>query len=189
MNKKLADVVAELSQSGAIGILSVAVKNDSSLFKIFFRDGIVYHITHGSCSDRDCLAELRALEFGGTTFMAGANVDAKGMSMPPMQEIIAQLNASGKTVQWESRPGTETRAKPSASSTAAVEDGAMARLREELVNAIGPVASMVLEQTLATANIKPGQKLSQLDFSRLVHVLSERIPDDQKKAFLEKFGG
>lgn len=190
MNRKLAEVVTELSQSGSTGILSVAVKNDSSLFKMFFRNGILYHITHGSCSDRDCLAKLNALDLITATFIAGAQVDAKGASLPSMKELIALLNASGNTVEWESKAASEVKAKPVASPTTAVDEGAMARLKEELVNAIGPVAMMVLEETLAASNIKPGQKLSQLDFSRLVHVLSERIPDGhQKKAFLAKFGG
>jgi hypothetical protein len=187
MPRKLSDVVAELSQAGTTGILSIAVTGDPSLFKLFFRDGFIYHITHGSCSDRDCLAKLATLSLDATTFMPGAHVDIKTPSLPKMPEIISQLAALGKTVRWEPKPGADVKGKPSASATTQVTGPMIEKLKDELVNVIGPVASMVLEQAMNACGIKNGASLSELDFKRLVSVLSERLPEEQKKTFLQKF--
>jgi hypothetical protein len=187
MPRKLSDVVTELSQAGTTGILSIAVTGDSSLFKLFFRDGLIYHITHGSCSDRDCLTKLATLALDATSFMPGAHVDIKAPSMPKMSEIISQLAALGTTVRWEPKPGAEVKGKPAASATTQVSGPLIEKLKDDLVNVIGPVASMVLEQAMTACGIKNGASLSELEFKRLVSVVSERLPDDQKKAFLQKF--
>lgn len=189
MPRKLSDVVAEFSQSGATGILSIAVTGDPSLFKLFFRDGTIYHITHGSCSDRDCLVKLASLTLDAMTFMPGAHVDIKSPAMPKMPEILAQLSALGKTVRGDQKSGAEVKAKPAASASTQITGPMLEKLKDELVNVIGPVASMVLEQTMSSCNIKDGASMSELDFKRLVSVLGERLPDDQKKAFVQKFGG
>ena len=83
MQKPLADVIAEISRSGNTGILTIGVKNDPSLFKIFFRAGAIYHITHGTCRDMDCLIKLSGLELEAGFFMSGARGGIASPKLPP----------------------------------------------------------------------------------------------------------
>ncbi len=193
MQKPLADVMAEISRSGNTGILSVGVRNDASLFKIFFRAGAIYHMTHGTCRDTDCLAKLSRLDFESAFFMDGARVDMPDQTLPRTNEIIGQLKTSGKMVRWDERPGSRTdisdemAANRSVSQGTAVGARTLADMEEELLNIAGPVAQMVLNSAYDKCNLRKGAPITRIDFKRLVETVSEGLPEEQKKTFVEKF--
>jgi len=193
MQKPLADVIAEISRSGSTGILSLGVKNDSSLFKIFFRAGAVYHMTHGTCRDTDCLTKFSGLDFDSGFFMSGARVDMPDQALPRTDEIIAQIRNSGKTVRWEDSSGARTdisaevAARRSSSPDSIIDAGTLARMEEELLNIAGPVAQMVLDSSYSKCNLKRGTPIRKLDFKRLIEMVCEGLPEEQKTAFISKF--
>ncbi len=193
MQKPLADVIAEINRSGSTGILSMGIKNDASLFKIFFRAGAIYHMTHGTCRDTECLAKLSGLDFDSAFFMLGARVDMPDQAMPRTDEIIAQVRTSGKTVRWDERPGSRTdisqemASKSSVSPGTAVDARTLAGMEEELLNIAGPVAQMVLSSAYVKCNLEKGSPITRTDFKRLVETASEGLPEEQKSAFVAKF--
>ncbi len=193
MQKPLADVIADISRSGNTGILSIGVKNDPSLFKIFFRAGAIYHITHGTCRDVECLIKLSDLDLEAGFFMSGARVEIPGQTLPRNEEIIAKARTSGKMIQWDVRPaaGTDTSReavpKKPVSQETLVEVSTLMRMEEELLNIVGPVAQMVLDNAYGKCNLRKGAPIKMLDFKRLIQMVSEQLPEEQKKAFIEKF--
>ena len=90
MEKNLGEVIEEISAEGKTGILSISVKNDNCLFKVFFRNGNIYHITHGTCRDSECLYKIPALDMDAGFFMSGAQVEIKNADMPVTQDIIKE---------------------------------------------------------------------------------------------------
>ncbi len=194
MQKPLADIIAEINRAGSTGILSIGVKNDPSLFKIFFRTGAIYHMTHGTCRDTDCLAKLSGLDCDLAFFMAGARVDMPDQkALPRTDEIIGRLKTSGKMVRWDERPGSRTDISDemapnrSASQGTAVDAHTLARMEEELLNIAGPVAQMVLNSAYVKCNLEKGSPITRTDFKRLVETASEGLPEEQKSAFVAKF--
>lgn len=193
MQKSLADVIAEISRSGNTGILTIGVKNDPSLFKIFFRAGAIYHITHGTCRDMECLTKLSGLDFEAGFFMSGARVEIPAQTLPRNEEIITKARTSGKMIVWDERTaaGTDTSgeaaSKKPVSQETPVEVGTLMRMEEELLNIVGPVAQMVLDSAYGKCNLKKGAQIKMSDFKSLIKLVSEQLPEEQKKAFVAKF--
>ncbi|HLE40049.1 MAG TPA: hypothetical protein VI956_00950 [Nitrospirota bacterium] len=193
MQKPLADVIAEIGRSGNTGILTIGVKNDPSLFKIFFRAGAIYHITHGTCRDMECLIKLSGLDFESGFFMSGARVEISGQTLPRNEEIIAKARTTGKMIRWDEHPaaGTDTSREAASikpvSQETRVEDSTLMRMEEELLNIAGPVAQMVLDSAYGKCNLKKGTPMKLADFKRLIETASEGLPEEQKKTFVAKF--
>lgn len=195
MTKDLAEIITELSSSRKTGILSIGVKDDKSLFKIFFRDGLIYHITHGTCKDLECLAKLPSLEFDACMFMPGARVDASELAMPGVREIIERLKGLGKKVRWEedtqrqAAEKIEVKKPPTKAQRpdAPVESGVIALMEEVLLNAVGPVSNMVVDEAYTACGLKKGSQLNYGQFARLVDTIAGRLPEDIRNEFVEKF--
>jgi hypothetical protein len=193
MQKPLADVIAEINRSGSTGILSIGIKNDASLFKIFFRAGVIYHMTHGTCRDTDCLTKLSGLDIDSAFFLPGARVDMTDRTLPPTEQVIATVRTSGKMVRWDERPGSGTDNSPETAPIRSVLQGTavdartLADMEDELLNIAGPVAQMVLNSAYDKCNLRKGVPITRIDFSRLVETASAGLPEEQKKAFLARF--
>lgn len=192
MDKNLAELITELNRAKKTGILALSVKNDSALFKFFFRDGVVYHLTHGTCMDTECLTRLPSCTFDAGMFMPGAQIEAKDKAVPRTEDIIARIKAAGKTVRWDERPSPradKTTSAPPSPPRPSPDVFTCELLEAELVNIVGPVAGMVLESACNICNIKKGAPISPADLRRLVDTIGQRLPEEQKALFLEKFGG
>ena len=190
MGKTLADVISELSGSGKTGILSVSVKNDTSLFKIFFRDGVIYHMTHGACRDMGCVAELAGLTLDAVFFMPGARIDIAAPLALSTNDIIKQIRNLGKDVSWGDRPVAQADAapkKPLGDKTP--DDALLKKIEEELLNIVGPVAPMVLDRAFGICSLKKGVPLKRPELNRLLEAVSLQLPEEQRKAFVTSFEG
>jgi hypothetical protein len=193
MPKPLADVIAEISRSGSTGILSVSVKNDEALLKIFFRGGSIYHITHGTCRDMECITKLPGLDIERGFFIPGARVDLSDHTIPPTEEVISQIRNTGKMVRWEESASSRMESSREAgtartgSQETIVDAGTLARMETELVNIAGPIAPILLSNAYSKCNIKKGVPITTLEFRRLIAIVSERLPEEQKASFAARF--
>jgi hypothetical protein len=188
MRKNLADIITEIGNAKATGILTLSLSNDSSLFKIFFRNGYVYHITHSTCKDKQCLVKMADHTFLLGQFMPGAQVDMQNESVISNEELIDLVRKANKTVEWGGGPGGSGKAAgDSGISSTVVDAGAMARMNEELLNVVGPVAVMVLANAYSTCGLKQGQPLMKNEFQRLIKAIGEQLPGEQRNEFLNKF--
>jgi hypothetical protein len=194
MPKPLADVIAELSRSGSTGILSVSVRKDEALLKIFFRGGSIYHITHGTCRDMECITKLPGLDIESGFFIPGAHVDMPDQTLPPTEELISQIRSSEKVIRWEESAASRTdnssrEAGPSKSGfqEGIIDVGTIARMETELVNIVGPIAPILLDNAYNKCNIKKGVPITAPEFKRLISLVSEKLPAEQKGAFIARF--
>lgn len=189
MQKNIADIVSEICDARVTGILSLSVKNDTALFKIFFRNGAIYHITHSTCKDRECLTKISEHLFLTGLFMPGAHVEThQNGSSIPSDEVIMIFRRTGKTIDWSGQ--WDGRARTSGKegiSTTIVDSGIIEKMEEELVNIAGPVGPMVLAQAYDSCTLKSGQPITKTEFQRLVQAIGGKLPEEQKKPFLKKF--
>lgn len=189
MQKNIADIVSEICNARVTGILSLSLKNDSALFKIFFKNGVIYHITHSTCKDRECLVKVSDHQFLNGIFMPGAQVDThqNGSSMPS-DEVILIFRRAGKTIEWSGQ--WDGRARPTGKesiSTTIVDNAIIEKMGEELVNLAGPVGPMVLTQAYGSCGLKSGEPLTKVEFYRLVQAIGAKLPEEHKSSFLKKF--
>jgi hypothetical protein len=187
MKKNLADIIAEIGNAKATGILTLSLSNDPSLFKIFFKNGKVYHITHSTCKDKQCLVRLTELVFLTGQFMPGAFVDMQDELSVSNDELITLVRTSNKTVEWGGGTGKGSSAADSGIAASIVDQAAVSRMSEELLNIIGPVAAMVLANAYATCGLREGQPLMKNEFQRLIKTISGQLPEEHRNAFLNKF--
>ena len=190
MDKPLADIVSDIAKAKQTGILSISVKNNASLFKIFFREGEVYHVTHGTCKDMDCVTNLMKLDFDTGFFHLGATVDMKSSTVSPTEEIIAEIRNSGKKLKWTAGPAARTESAADNSSQKAVGAASASNLEaveRELIDIVGPIAPMLIEQVYGELRLKKGQPVPAQQMRQLILKLSENLPDEQKAAFIAKF--
>lgn len=188
MKSNFGDVLEEISREKKTGILSVSVKNDNCLFKVFFRDGMVYHMTHGTCRDSECLNKIPGLDLDACFFMNGAQVDMKAAGIPGTKDIIAEARQAQKVVEWGALAGDPSdNGRGAAQKTVAA--ALIAQMEEELLNIAGPVAGMVLEAAYGSCNLRKDAPITSGEFRRLIQIISEKLPEEQKGMFLLKFMG
>lgn len=189
MQKNIAEILSEICEAKVTGILSLSLKNDSALFKIFFRNGTIYHITHSTCKDRECLMKVSEHQFLTGLFMPGAQVDTfRNVSPIPSDEVILFFRKANKKIewtgQWDGRAGASGK---EGIATTIVDSSVVARLEEEIVNLAGPVGPMVLAQAYDFCRLKPGDPITKTEFQRLVQAISGKLPQEQKSQFLKIF--
>lgn len=98
----LADVVRELyagKQNGALYVSMVETSED--LFRIYFRNGEIYHIRYGTAVGKDCLDIMEFYTLNSATHFEGilSPGDVSSPDLPPTVEIIAFLRTLGTTVK------------------------------------------------------------------------------------------
>lgn len=188
MQKNLADIITEVSGAGATGILSLSMSNDTALFKIFFKNGKVYHITHGTCKDRECLATMADRQFTQGSFLSGAHVDMKEANVIPHDDIMAAVRSANKVITWAGKGDAGTGQNVQAAAQHAfVAPDVIRRIGDELLNMVGPIAPMVLSNAYEACALKEGTTITKLDFQRLLLKISDQLPDEHKKTFIKQF--
>lgn len=188
MQRNLADIIADVSGSQATGILILSMNNDAALFKIFFKNGKVYHITHGACKDRECLATISDQPFNQGSFLSGAHVDMKDVSVIPLDEVVAAARKANKMIEWGGRGDDGAKSSGQAGmATAAVDPAVLGRIEEELINMVGPIAPMVLANAYEACSLKQDATMTKPNFQRLLSKICEQLPEDHKNTFLKQF--
>jgi hypothetical protein len=188
MQKDLADIITEVSGAGATGILTLSMSSDPALFKIFFKNGKVYHITHGTCKDRECLATMADRQFTQGSFLSGAHVDMKDVNIIPHDDIMVAVRNANKMITWTGRGDAASGQGGKADAQhASVDPAVIGRIGDELLNMVGPIAPMVLSNAYETCALKQGSTITKLDFQRLLIKISDQLPEEHKKTFIKQF--
>jgi hypothetical protein len=184
----IADIATNLHQGKRTGLLTLRVVQSNSLFKMFFREGQVYHISYGAAKGAECLSNIDALEFSDYSFIADIKLDIPGGSLPTTPDIIKHLQVVDK--MFESRGGEGGGAVSNAALSKAVYGGNFAQIKEglktALVRQIGPAGGKIftraIEQKWQAAS--PPQKN---DLLNLISILKEEIDDmDDRKVFIDE---
>jgi hypothetical protein len=181
MRALLADVIAQVNQKKLTGQLSLTVKGGASLFKIYFKDGEVYHITCGNQASAQCLESFDGSEFSECFFISNIKVEIPLVTVPPTGHLIQFFQDRGITVELK---------QPLAGSAHPAGPGDMsgfARIQEELkmalIRQVGPVGAKVLSNIVAHKWCVTS--LTKEDLRNLIALLKDEIEDEEnRKEFL-----
>jgi len=96
-----ADVIEEYCSKKQRGALYISVVETSEdLIRIYFKDGVIYHMRYGSAIGKDCLDILEYYTLYSATFFDGIPAPDKPASdLPTTGEIIAAVRRQNKKVK------------------------------------------------------------------------------------------
>ena len=97
-----ADVIRDIYEAKKNGALYVSmIETSEDLFRIYFKNGEIYHIQFGSAFGNDCLDIIEYYTLNSATFFEGIRAPerAPSMNLPPTKIIIALLRRINKKVK------------------------------------------------------------------------------------------
>lgn len=172
MKIALSEVVSDLNRNRKTGLLAVSVKGLNSLFKIFLRDGNIYHVACGSAKGSTCLAQCDEMEFSGYSFLPDIVLEVSGENMPPTGELIQYLQVAGKTVDAQEGSSGETQVNSGASAFPRIRE----QLKAALIDQVGPAGAKAFTR-IVEEKWRPSSTPSREDLVKLVDLLRNVIDD------------
>jgi hypothetical protein len=100
--KLFADLIEGIYGEKKTGALYVStVETSEDLFRIYFKNGEIYHMRYGSASGSDCLDIVEYYTLHSATFFEGIRAPERipSMNLPPTRIIITLLRGFGKKVK------------------------------------------------------------------------------------------
>jgi hypothetical protein len=100
--KLFADLIQGIYEEKKTGALYVStVEASEDLFRLYFKNGDIYHMRYGSASGSDCLDIVEYYTLHSATFFEGVRAPERipSMNLPPTKIIIALLRGFNKKVK------------------------------------------------------------------------------------------
>ncbi len=100
--KQIGEALAEIYAAKKNGALYISIVEQSEdLFRVYFRNGEIYHIRYGSALGKDCLDLIEFYTLYSATWFDGISSpgDAKSTDLPSMERILADLKKLDKKVK------------------------------------------------------------------------------------------
>ncbi len=173
MKAALSEVATDVHRMKQTGLLSVSVKGSNSLFKIFFRNGEIYHISHGASKGQECLAHLEKVEFTECSFVPDVYLDVSSVNIPSA-EVLRVLQASARPIE------ASVTVRENGGSADALSDERFAAISEQLKSAlirqIGPVGMKVFPR-IAEGRWRASAPPLREELLVLIDMLKEEIED------------
>ncbi len=201
MKTALAKIVADIHRRKLTGLLSITVKETSQLFKIYFKDGEIYHIAYMQARNAECLDLIDNLDLCACGFLPKirlsfspqAKQNRAPIELPSTAEIIRYFEMTIKTLESNYFEGAEPPAREEGNNNAGVLSAERAKhiqdgLMEALIRQIGPVgkrlATLVIDKKWQPA---AAAAPTRQDLIKLADLLSEEIDDPEYRTeFIEE---
>ena len=100
--KQIADALQDIRTAKKNGALYISIVEQSEdLFRIYFRDGDIYHIRYGSALGKDCLELIEFYTLYSATWFDGITSPGNTTSpdLPSMDRIIEDLRKIDKKLK------------------------------------------------------------------------------------------
>jgi len=97
----LSELVQELCDAKKNGALYISVVETSEdLIRIYFGDGLIYHMRYGTAIGNDCLDILEYYNLYSATFFEGISApDKPAPDLPSTRDILARIRTVDKKVK------------------------------------------------------------------------------------------
>lgn len=170
MKKSLGDILEDLFNGKKTGILNIAMVSEKSLFKFYFKNGEIYHISFGLKKGIESLKELLQKELYATNFISDITIDIKSKDIPHTEEIIKKIKNSNLYISLTNKN----------SSNSLHFKKIKEKLTLALIKQIGPIGNRVIEEIIQE-KWNAQVSLSKDDLFNLVELLKDEIEDQEGK--------
>jgi hypothetical protein len=174
MKKNLADVLESLFEDKKTGILSITVSSEKNLYKFYFKNGQIYHLSSGFKKGKACLNDFLEKEPVSCSFVPQVSVDIISNDIPSTEEIIKKLKKMNRFVSFGDDASAES------SDFIKIKEG----LKVALIKQIGPIGGKIVEKIIQE-KWTPSSPPVKEDFIKLIDLLKDEIDDPlSRKEFL-----
>jgi hypothetical protein len=178
----LSEIISDIHQNRKTGLLSITIRGDNNQFKMFFKDGDIYHITCGGQKNSDCIKNCIDLDFSVCFFVPNVKLDAVNANLPAISDIIQIFKSKGIAVEIKQPDGSG----PPAAAAGTSDFG---RIREELkvafIRQIGPAGGKILSKIIDEKWRVSSP--SKADLVNLISLLKGEIEDgENRKLFVSE---
>ena len=176
------EVIQKLHQERRSCILAFQLERQEHLLKLYFRDGDILHLAHGSRKDGECLPLMREGFYKTYSY-----VDDDGARMPRGSLSPAEIMDSIASIDRTVASCADTVYGHSV-NVERLDPDVIGRVEQELFEAVGPVAPIVLDDCLEKIRCPRGVPLSKETLRLILRAAAEDVPGKARASFLEKFG-
>lgn len=181
MKRRLSEVIEEIGSAGETGLLSIALKDSKALFKIFFKEGVIYHVSCSNLKITECLSEINEFEFSDGMFLPHAKINVDLMDKVNLADIIQHLNKADKVFDFKRSDKDVEKGASMSDSFKDIKE----TLLTLLVRQIGPVGIKIFPKIVAKWGIS--NSATKEGLSQLINLLAEEIEDtDNRKLFIKE---
>jgi len=100
--KQIGDAIQDIRTAKKNGALYISIVEQSEdLFRVYFKNGDIYHIRYGSALGKDCLDLIEFYTLYSATWFDGITSpgDIKSTDLPSMDQIIGNLKKLDKKLK------------------------------------------------------------------------------------------
>ena len=100
--KQIAEAVLDIHRAKKSGAMYISIVEQSEdLFRVYFKNGDIYHIRYGTAVGKDCLDLIEYYMLYSATWFDGISSpgDATSPDLPSMDTIIANLKKLNKKLK------------------------------------------------------------------------------------------
>ena len=178
----LVKLVLPYKQKKDSGLLTVKVEGYDNLLKIYFHLGMVAGLSIGTLKNEDCFKVLDKCKPVGATFMKGYKApDFVAADNKEINNRFDQLIAS-----YPVTGGTSTGAG-AAAQTKLVKADDLLKLEHDVIDIMGPVGKMIIENLYAELGYKQGTDMTSPVYSQLLDKIREELPSQHQSTFSAKY--
>ncbi len=166
---ELIRIISDLCGSGRTGSLFI-ISETNCFARVVIAAGNIIYLEYRLKKGTEAIPVFLEIQHGTVDFKDGKVISHKASPLPPTPELLAQLGG-----EMPLTVSTQQTAAPAASTAAA---DAFEIIEAELVDFLGPMASLVWEEHLERA----GGPTADVDLKQLISSVSTEIDDPDKAA-------
>lgn len=167
---ELLEIVAGLCADGRTG--SLFIVSDTNCFaRIVIAGGNIIYLEYRLKKGAEAIPLFVEIKHGTLDFKDGKVISHKASPLPPTSDLLGQLGGGAPVA------ASTPKAKPAAKGSATPAD-AFGLIEEELVDILGPMASLVWEEHLEQA----GGPEADVDLGQLIDSVATEIDNPAKAA-------
>jgi len=170
----MADIRSYLTK-GKTGQIIIKFKGEAHLCKLYVEDGEVIYLSCGRRSGEEVLNSLSSAEIEAVNFIEGIK-PPKRLDKPVTSAVLEKLENILTTVS----PVEEV-------SVEKVESSKVDALIEDFIDIVGPLGTVIVDNALKDLGYSRGQDMDGGSFSKLVQILADEIPEQQRPQFKAKY--
>ena len=184
----LKEVLHRYLKAGTQGQLVLKFSDEEHLCKISIEDGNAVYLSLGKIGPEETLNSLGGKQVEWANFIEGMPSRKRlpqSLNKPLMEIALGiQPTVSPQALQRTHLPIKSGRLDLSSGAPAETVDAII----EAFVDLIGPLGTILAEKAAQDLGYREGGRMEPSVLARFVSILADEIPEDERRAFLDKFG-
>ncbi len=169
----LAEIIKLYVTKAESGVLSVKLKDEPHLLKVYLDKGEVVYVTLGTLKNEECFLRLKNTVPVEYFFLKGVT--------PPHK---VEGGCTEKLIEALGLPSAEAL---KASTGVTMPPQNVQRLEAEFIELIGPIGKLIIDELFSKIAYSRGNPMPQENYIMLVDALAKELPASEQGRFSSKY--